>query len=320
MARNTLLAALLYAAAPGAQNAPDIRVDVDLVTIPCAVDTLNGVPAKNLKAEDFRLLDNGQPREIRNFWQESDLPLTVALVADVSGSQAGYITGHREAITAFLRQVIGTRDRAMVVEVAQQSRLISRLTGSSADLIAAVQKIGTSEGRQSPLLGPPCRNKTFPHTCGGTDLWHGLYYTALELKPVSGRKAIVVLSDGLDTGSDIRLSDLIEMVQDAGTVVYSIKYASPMRFVSITGAIAQAASHGFDRLSRESGGLLFPNPGRRTSDVFAKIENDLRSLYVLGFAPPVETRDGTFHQLKVSTVESDFSVRSRTGYWARNVN
>ena len=320
MARNTLLAALLYAAALSAQSAPDIRVDVDLVTVPCAVDTHDGAPAANLKAADFRLIDNGQPREIRNFWQESDLPLTVALVADVSGSQAGYIASHREALAAFLRQVIGSRDRAMVVEVAQQSRLISGLTGSSADLIAAVQKIGTPEGKQSSLLGPPCRNKTFPHTCGGTDLWHGLYFTALELKPVVGRKAIVVLSDGLDTGSDIRLSDLIETVQSAGTLVYSIKYASPMRFVSITGAIAQAASHGLDRLSHESGGLLFPNPGRRTSDVFSKIENDLRNLYVLGFTPPVEARDGTFHQLKVSTVRTDLAVRSRTGYWALNVN
>lgn len=320
MARNTRLAAILCTATLGAQTVPDIRVDVDLVTVPCAVDTRNGAPARNLKAEDFALLDNGHPREIRNFWQESDLPLSVALVADVSGSQAGYIASHREAIAAFLRQVIGPRDRAMVAEVAQQSRLVSGLTGSLPDLIAAVQKIGTREAKQSPLLGPPCRNQSFPHTCGGTDLWHGLYYAALELKPISGRKAVVVLSDGLDTGSDIRLTDLIEIVQSAGTLVYSIKYASPMRFVSITGAIAQAASHGLDRLSRESGGLLFPNPGRRASEVFSKIEYDLRNLYVLGFAPPVEARDGTFHQLKVSTLRTDLAVRSRTGYWARNVN
>jgi VWFA-related protein len=296
---------------------PDIQVDVDLVTVACAVDNRDGTPAGNLKAQDFKLLDNGQPREIRNFWQESDLPLTVALVADVSGSQAGYVRSHREAIGQFLKQVVGPRDRAMVVEVAQKSWLISGLTGSSDDLSAAVERIGTSAGKQSPVLGPACRNESFPHSCGGTALWHGLFYTAKELKPVAGRKAIVVLSDGMDTGSDIRLNDVIEMAQSAGTVVYSIKYASPMRFLSISGAIAQAVSRGLERLSRETGGLTYPNPGHRTSEVFSKIESDLRNMYVLGFSPPADARDGKFHKLDVKTSRPDLLVRSRDGYWAR---
>src|SRR5260370_24572495 len=116
------------AALLAAQQKPDIRVDVDLVTVSCAVDTPGGTPAGNLKVEDFRLLDDGQPREIRNFWQESDLPLTAALVAAVSGSQAGYLRSHRLAIAQFLKQVISPRDRATVVAVARDSRLLARLT------------------------------------------------------------------------------------------------------------------------------------------------------------------------------------------------
>jgi VWFA-related protein len=321
------ICATLVAAAPAGQDRPDIKpdikqdkpdiqIDVDLVTVACAVDTRGGAPAGNLQARDFKLLDNGQPREIRDFWQESDLPLTVALAADISGSQAGYIRSHREAIAQFLRQVIGPRDRAMVVEVAQKSWLISGLTSSSGDLSAAVERIGTPAGKQSPLLGPVCRNQTFPHGCGGTALWHGLYYALKELKPVAGRKALIVLSDGLDTGSDIRLNDVIETAQSAGTVVYSIKYASPMRFLSIGGAIAQAVSHGLERISRESGGLTFPNPGRRTSEVFSRIESDLRNLYVLGFTPPAGARDGGFHRLQVTAARPDLVVRTRAGYWA----
>jgi VWFA-related protein len=301
-----------------AQQGPDIRVDVDLVTVACSVTDRGGAPAKNLKAEDFDLRDNGQPREIRNFWQESDLPLTVALVSDVSGSQAGFVKSHREAIAQFLKQVIGPRDRAMVVEVAQQSWLISDLTGSLDDLSAAVEKIGTREGRQSSsMLGPPCRNSGFPRSCGGTALWHGLYYTARQLRPVAGRKAIVVLSDGMDTGSDISQSDLIEMVQSAEAVVYSIKYANPLRFLSLSATLAQAVSHGLDRLSRETGGLTFPNPGRKTSEVFSRIESDLRNMYVLGFTPPDDARDGKFHKLDVKMVRNDLTVRFRTGYWAQ---
>lgn len=300
-----------------AQQPPDIRVNVNLVTVACAVETRQGTPVPNLKAKDFRLLDDGQPREITSFWQESNLPLTVALVADVSGSQAGYIRNHREAILQFLQQVVGPQDRAMVVQVDQQARLISKLTGAGADLNQAVETIGTPEGRQSPLLGPKCRNSSFPHTCGGTALWHALYYTAKELKDVSGRKAIIVLSDGMDTGSDVRLTDLIEMAQSAGTVVYSIKYASRMRFVSITGAIAQAVSHGLERLSRETGGLAFPNPGHEISAVFSRIETDLRNLYVLGFTPPPAAHDGKFHRLQASIPGQDLVVRTRAGYWDR---
>jgi VWFA-related protein len=312
-------AAVLFAccAVLAAQDKPDIQVDVDLVTLACAVDTREGTPAENLKAEDFKVLDNGQPREIRNLWHESDLPLTVALVADVSGSQAGYVRSHREALSQFLKQVIGPRDRAMVVEVAREAWLIAGLSGSSADLSAAVERIGTPEGKSSPMLGPVCRNETFPHGCGGTALWHGLYYTAKELKPVAGRKAIIVLSDGMDTGSDIRLNDLIEMAQSAGTVVYAIKYASPMRFLSISGAIAQAVSRGLERVTRETGGLTFSNPGHKTAEVFSKIESDLRNMYVLGFTPPADARDGKFHKLDVTTARPDLVVRSRAGYWAQ---
>jgi VWFA-related protein len=299
-----------------AQQASDIRVDVDLVTVACAVDTRAGTPVGNLKAADFRLKDDGQPREISSFWRESDLPLTVALVADVSGSQAGYIRSHRAAIGQFLEQVIGPRDRVMLVEVAQKTWLISGLTGSGGELNRAVDRIGTPDGRLSPLLGPACRNPDFPHSCGGTALWHALYYTAKELKAVSGRKAIVVLSDGMDTGSDVKLTDLIETAQSAGTLVYSIKYASKMRFVSIGGAIAQAVSRGLERLSRETGGLIFQNPGNKTSEVFSKIEADLRNLYVLGFTPPQEARDGRSHRLEVTVPGHDVVVRSRAGYLA----
>ena len=95
-----------------AEEKPDLQVDVDLVTIACEVNSPNGTPAADLKAEDFRVLDSGQPRGIRNFWKESDLPLTVALVADVSGSQAGFIRGHRESVGQFFKQVMSPADRA----------------------------------------------------------------------------------------------------------------------------------------------------------------------------------------------------------------
>jgi Ca-activated chloride channel homolog len=308
--------ALMSVTLLGAQTSPDIRVDVDLVTVSCSVTDRNGAPVRGLKREDFALRDDGQPREINNFWQESDLPLTIAFIADVSGSQAGFIKSHRDAVAQFFQQVMSPRDRAMVVEVARQAWLLADLTGSSDDLHAAVERIGTREGKQSPVLGPPCRNQDFPHTCGGTALWHGVYYAARQLKPVAGRKAIIIFSDGMDTGSDISLTNVIEMAQSGGVVVYSIKYANPMRFISLAATIAQAVSRGLERLSRETGGLSYPNPGRKLPEVFAQIEADLRNLYVLGFTPPSDARDGRFHKLDVTTSRADLIVRTRSGYWA----
>ena len=301
---------------PDIHAKPDIHVDVELVTVASSVADHNGAPVRNLTLADFNLSDNGQPREISNVWQESDLPLTVALIADVSGSQTGYVKDHREAIAQFLKQVIGPRDRAMIVQVAQQAWLVSDLTGSQEALDAALEKIGTHQGKQARLVGPACRNARVPHSCGGTALWHGLYHTAMALKKITGRKAIVVLSDGIDTGSDVSVTDAIEAAQSAEAVVYSIKYSSPARFLSIGTMVAEAVSHGLERVDRETGGLTFPNPGKKTAEVFSRIETDLRGMYVLGFTPPPEARDGKFHKLEVKTTRGNLLVRSRAGYFA----
>lgn len=314
--RNSAISALVFTALLAGQQKPDIRVDVDLVTVACSVTDHNGAPVKDLKPDDFKVSDNGQPREIRNLWRESDLPLTIALVADVSGSQAGYVKDHKEAIAQFLKQVIGPRDRAMIVQVARQAWMLSDLTASAGDLEAAVEKIGDPATKRFRMLGPPCRNARIPHPCGGSALWHGLYYTAMALKPVTGRKAIVILSDGLDTGSDITLSDLIDATQAAEAVVYSVKYSSPARFISIGTLVEEKVTHGLERIDHESGGATFGNPGKKTSEVFAKIESDLRGMYVLGFATPENARDGKFHKLDVKVTRSDVVVRARAGYLA----
>jgi VWFA-related protein len=308
--------AALLAGQTDIQEKPDIQVNVELVTVASSVTDHNGAPVRNLTLADFNLSDNGQPREISNVWQESDLPLTVALIADVSGSQTGYVKDHREAIAQFLKQVIGPRDRAMIVQVAQQAWLVSDLTSSQEALDAALEKIGTHQGKQARLVGPTCRNARVPHSCGGTALWHGLYHTAMALKKITGRKAIVVLSDGIDTGSDVSVTDAVEAAQSAEAVVYSIKYSSPARFLSIGAMVAEAVSHGLERVDRETGGLTFPNPGKKTAEVFSRIETDLRGMYVLGFTPPPEARDGKFHKLEVKTTRGNVVVRSRAGYFA----
>jgi Ca-activated chloride channel family protein len=137
------------------------------------------------------------------------------------------------------------------------------------------------------------------------------------MSAVTGRKAVVVLSDGIDTGSDVSLNAAIGEMQSAGTMVYTLRYASPARYFLIGGAIAQAVSHGLDRMSRETGGMEFQNPGKKTADVFSRIESDLRNMYVLGFTPGADDRDGTFHKLEVRTSALGVTIRARSGYRAQ---
>ena len=301
-----------------AQQRADIRVEVDLVAVACSVTDRGGSPAKNLRPEDFIVRDNGVPQKLKYLWQESELPLTIGLIVDVSGSQMGFVNQHRETVARFLSQVLGPKDRAFLVQIAQKVRLVTGLTNSIDQLGDGVRTIGTRAAKEAPLLGDPCKGHGILFGCGGTALWHGLYFAALlEKRPLTGRKALIVLTDGMDTGSDRSVSDVIEAAQGAETAVYTIKYASPARFISPALMLRSALSHGLERLAIETGGVPFSHPKDKTPQVFAQIESDLRNLYVLGFTPPDDARDGKFHKLDVKTARPDLVVRTRAGYYAR---
>jgi len=308
-----------------AQTPGTIRVSVNLVTVACSVSDRNGAPVKSLKREDFALLDDGKPREIQYFWQESDLPLTVGLVADVSGSEIGVIRKHREMITQFLAQVIGPQDRAFIVTVGQEVKLLRDLTGSIDDLRSGVEAI-QGGGRQGEQLGEPCRGPDAPRRrrhimpgCGGTALWNGVYAAArLKMKPLTGRKALIVLTDGMDTGSFHTLVDAIEAAQSADTLVYTIREVSPvLKYNPGLGQIGLALGNShLRRLSEETGGQAFGSP-KDPSGIFSQIENELRNLYVLGFTPGEAAQDGKFHKLQVKASQADLRVRTRKGYTSR---
>src|SRR5437773_2448884 len=125
----TILIAAFAAVAQEPNNGADIRINVDVVQVPVSVTRL-GVAVKDMMKEDFQLRENAAPQAVKYFWQETDLPLSVGLIVDVSGSQNGLIGKHRETVTRFLRQVLGPRDRAMLITVGTQARLVTDFTGS----------------------------------------------------------------------------------------------------------------------------------------------------------------------------------------------
>ncbi len=300
-----------------AQNSAPIRMDVDLVTVACTVTDRNGALVMKLGKDDFVLTDNGKPQVVKQVWQDIDLPLTIGLIVDVSGSQMGLVNKHKHTMADFLTHVMGERDQAFLITVASEVKLVTDVTGSVEELRRGVDAIdsGQSAGEQ---LGEPCRTRRFSLGCGGTALWNGVWAASrLKMKSIAGRKALVIVSDGMDTGSKHHLTDAIEAAQGADTLVYAIKYVSPVVLaMSPSAYLIAKARHGMRRLAEETGGQEFGSPHGGPEEIFAQIERELRSQYVVAFSPTDNGRDGKFHKLSVKVKAKDMRVRARSGYYA----
>lgn len=313
-----VLPVLLTGALLSAQKV-DIRVNVGLVTITCAVTDKNGTPAKGLQPSDFVLVDNGRDQKVEHLWQEADLPLTIGLIVDVSGSQSTFIEQHRRTVSQFLKQVLGPKDRAFIETVATEVRLVADTTGDIEQLRDGVDQIDGLQMYGKPF-GESCMQAMPLLGCGGTALWMGVYAAARQkMRWTNGRKALIILSDGFDTGSLHSLDETIESLQDASTMVFAIKFVDPDLTPAQAGITSRRKEvlHGLERLTDETGGYTFSNPGENLADIFSKIETDLRGQYVIGFTPPDEARDGRFHKLELKMKRDDLTVRARNGYYAQ---
>jgi len=292
---------------------PSIQVNVREVLVSASVSTRDGAPVQDLRREDFTLLDQGQPREIRSFWRETDLPLTIGLIADVSGSELGMIGKQRETLRRFLNHVVGPRDRVFLVTVGNHNvKLVADLTGSVDELLAGLDGIKFPQRTGEPL-GEPCGFRTCV-----TPLWDGIYSVArFKMKGLTGRKAMIVLSSGEVHRSRRILTEAIEAAQSADTLVYAMRYVGLSKYhplAQVAGVFRNAPKY-LSRLSEETGGRAYLSP-LDPAAAFAEIENDLRSMYVLGFSPPEEAGNGLFRKLEVKVADPSLRIRHRRGYSA----
>jgi VWFA-related protein len=187
-----------------------------------------------------------------------------------------------------------------------------------------IDRIKRLGGKSDPILGEPCRG-THHRTpllrtrlkgspCGGTALWQAVYSAAhFRMKNIEGRKALIILSDGIDTGSDRTLEDAIEAAESAETPVYTIKYASLVAFGLLP---VVALKQGMNKLSDETGGTGYGLMHGDIRKVFDNIENDLRNLYVLGYVSTNTAHNGTFRKIEVTTSMNGMEIRARKGYIA----
>jgi VWFA-related protein len=293
-----LAAGLVYAAPPG-----QIRVQVNLVNLFATVRDKHKAIVTGLKMDDFQVFEDGQPQEITNFSVESNLPITLGLLIDTSGSETYMLSGEKEAASRFLGRVMRKGDLAMVMSFDLDVDLLADFTDDRSKLDRAINRaqINAPSGSilaQGPL--PQSRN-------GGTDFYDAVYLAAHDkLADEAGRKAIVVLSDCEDTGSRLRLQDAIESAQRTDSVVHILLVA------------ANGDDQGVARkLTEETGGrMIVVRSEKNLEQAFDQLSEELRSQYTIGYVPTNKARDGAYRKIKVEMKNKDYSALTRRGYYA----
>jgi VWFA-related protein len=309
---------LLLCPSAFAQEEPVIKVDVNLVNVLCSVRNKSGGLIGNLEKKDFTVLEDGKEQEIKYFTRETDLPLTIGLLVDTSKSQERLMDIERRAAYQFFSKVLRQKDLAFLIQFGAEAELLQDSTSSPRLLQEGLNQLRLSVPVGGLHPGPV---PTQQHTAG-TILFDAVYLAANEkLKGEVGRKTIVLITDGVDTGSRISKEKAIESAQKADTIIYSIDYEDPSAYGGFGGFgrinMGGGGEGDLRRMSSETGGHVYKVDRKNSlDDIFRELQEEMRSQYSIGYAPANPKKDGSFRKLEIRTSNKDFKVQARKGYYA----
>ena len=326
-----------------------ISVKVNVVNVLATVRDKHGDVVSNLTQNDFTLTEDGRPQTIKYFAHESDLPLTLGLMVDTSLSQRRVLGEERDASRSFVvRMVRENTDKAFVIHFDHEVELLQDLTSSheklesSLDNLETPQLARTSGGGGNGGYG---RGSGRGHGGGGhfggtgTLLYDSVYLGADEImKKQQGRKAMIILSDGVDMGSKESLDYAIETAQRSDTVVYSVLFQDDEGYGGggfgrpSIGGMGRRGGMGrpypqqqerpdgkkvLERISKETGGRMFEVSKKQSIEqIYAQIEQELRHQYNLGYTPDRGANGASdYHKLQLTTKKKDLVVEARDGYY-----
>lgn len=279
----------------GDDSLTTIRKTVNEVNVVFVVIDKHGHYVKDLKRDNFRVLDDNKPaREIRSFRNETDLPLQVGLLVDASNSVRDRFKFEQEAAIEFLNQIIRpSYDKAFVIGFDTTPEVTQDFTDNTELLSRGVRALRAG---------------------GGTAMYDALYFACrdkLKNAPRKGpvRRAVILLSDGEDNQSRVTREEAIEMAERADVIVYTIS-------TNVSG-VKKQGDKVLERIADATGGrAFFPFQLRDVSNDFAEIQNELRSQYALAYIPEDFRTDGRFRSIQILADQKGFHVRSRRGYYA----
>jgi VWFA-related protein len=338
---------LLAGRALHGQQEPKITSQVKLVTVYATVRDKHGKIAPNLNKEDFVLDEDGHAQTISNFVRDSDLPLTLGLLVDTSLSQRHVLNSERDASYTFLDHMLREdKDKAFLIHFDWQVELLRDLTSSRPRLQAGLQLLQTPE---------PDRDGGGGRGRGGagTLLYDAVFLASNELmKKQQGRKALFILSDGVDRGSKESLEDAVESAQRADTSVYAILFTDDDShdhggYGGHNGGWGHGGYGGggpggggpggggpggggrypreerpdgkkvLERICAETGGQLFQVSKKLPIDqIYTQIEEELRNQYSLGYTPNPPNSGEGYHKIHLATKQKDLTVQARDGYYS----
>jgi VWFA-related protein len=330
---------------------PTIAVEVKTVSVLATVRDKHGKIISNLTKDDFQLDEDGRPQIINYFAHESDLPLRLGLLVDTSLSQRRVLDQERSASYSFLDKLLRQdKDLAFVIHFDREVELLQDFTPSRPQLQAALQKLSTPQfdGGSSTSGGGGGGNgggggggRGRGSHGGGTLLYDAVFLASDELmSKQQGRKALIILSDGVDHGSRETLAEAIATAQRSDTIIYSILFADEEENNSRPGGFGMGGRGGgmgggrgggryppqereqrpdgkkiLEQISKETGGRLFKVSKKETVDaIYAQIEEELRNQYSLAYTPDKGNTVG-YHKIHLVAKPKDLVVQARDGYY-----
>ncbi len=329
------------------EGQPKIAVEVKTVSVLATVRDKHGKIISNLTKDDFQLDEDGRPQTINYFAHESDMPLRLGLLVDTSLSQRRVLDQERSASYSFLDKLLRQdKDLAFVIHFDREVELLEDFTPSRPKLQAALQKLSTPQfdggssngggGSGNGNGGGGGRGRG-SHG-GGTLLYDAIFLASDELmSKQQGRKALIILSDGVDHGSRETMAEAIATAQRADTIIYSILFADEEEN-SRPGGFGMGGRGGgmgggrgrggyppreerpdgkkiLEQISKETGGRLFKVSKKETVDaIYAEIEEDLRNQYSLAYTPDKGNTAG-YHKIRLVAKPKDLAVQARDGYY-----
>jgi VWFA-related protein len=292
---------------------PTLKVEVNVVNVFFTVQDKQGGLVASLTKDNFTVSEDGRQQAIRYFNKETDLPVTLGLLIDVSPSQGNLIEIEKNAAAEFFGSVLRKKDLAFLISFGGSADLLQDYTNSPRLLRAGLNDLKVNASVSSPFQDGPVPTIYTPK---GTVLYDAVYLASHdELHGQTGRKALILITDGEDEGSTYKIQDAIEQAQKADAIIYSIEYVD-RRFYYSQGAFYGGDS-ALSRMSSETGGRVFRIDKKHTLlDAFREIQEEMRSEYALAYTPTNSARDGTFRKIEIKTDNKDYKVRARKGYYA----
>ncbi|QHN05255.1 VWA domain-containing protein [Granulicella sp. WH15] len=293
-----------------AQSIPVLKVETHLIDTTVSVHTPDGGLVQDLTRDELSIVEDGVPQTIRFFSRAEQLPLSIGLVIDASGSQEKFVKEHERDIAEFLRQVLAPGDQAFAVCFGNHLRLVSDWTGSGAAIMDGLRSFDKDVGH-FPELGPIEEREL------GTALDDAVYYSVTErmANVHQRRRVLLVFSDGEENSSEHDLLDAIEAAQNADVLVYAIRYTDLEH--GKMNARDRYGVRALEHLTGQTGGKQYDAHQMKVSQAFTEIAGELRSLYGVAYQSTNRVRDGSYRKVVIQSTRPGLIVRARAGYYAR---